>query len=205
MTNKNNKRRKPNTTNTGSDSSAHSQSDSVTQIGLDKADIQKLISEAINEAVFSIGEKLDYALEHLKGQQILVTSLLNKLREKDNIITMITELEQKIDSMRQDMEFELNDFEQYGRNYSIRIYNLAIKNNDSTSTVLKLLKDKLEIHLSASDIVAAHPLPQTFSSSNRDPRPPPPIIVKFLKNTTKGLVIQNRRKLKENTSKNQYY
>ena len=109
-----------------------------------------------------------------------MTSLLNKLRDKDNIIT---ELEQKIDSMRQDMEFELNDFEQYGRNNSIRIYNLAIKNNDSTSTVLKLLKDKLEIQLSASDIVAAHPLPQNFSSSNRDPRPPPPIIVKFLKNT----------------------
>ena len=127
-----------------------------------------------------------------------MTSLLNKLRDKDNIIT---ELEQKIDSMRQDMEFELNDFEQYGRNNSIRIYNLAIKNNDSTSTVLKLLKDKLEIQLSASDIVAAHPLPQNFSSSNRDPRPPPPIIVKFLKNTTKGLVIQNRRKLKGNTSK----
>ena len=40
---------------------------------------------------------------------------------------MITELEQKIDSMRQDMEFELNDFEQYRGNYSIRIYNLAIK------------------------------------------------------------------------------
>ena len=198
MTNKNNKRRKPNTTNTGSDSSAHLQSDSVTQIRLDKADIQKLISEAINEAVFSISEKLDYALEHLKGQQILVTSLLNKLRDKDNIIT---ELEQKIDSMRQDMEFELNDFEQYGRNNSIRIYNLAIKNNDSTSTVLKLLKDKLEIQLSASDIVAAYPLPQNFSSSNRDPRPPPPIIVNFLKNTTKGLVIQNRRKLKGNTSK----
>ena len=161
MTNKNNKRRKPNTTNTGSDSSAHLQADSVTQIGLDKADIQKLISEAINEAVFSISEKLDYALEHLKGQQILVTSLLNKLRDKDNIIT---ELEQKIDSMRQDMEFELNDFKQYGRNNSIRIYNLAIKNNDSTSTVLKLLKDKLEIQLSASDIVAAHPSNHKFKS-----------------------------------------
>ena len=52
---------------------------------------------AINEAVFSISEKLDYALEHLKGQQVSVTSLLNKLRDKDNIIT---ELEQKIDSMR---------------------------------------------------------------------------------------------------------
>ena len=64
MTDKNNKRRKPNNTNTGSDSSAHSQSDSVTQIGLDKADIQKLISEAINEAQ-CISEKLDYALEHL--------------------------------------------------------------------------------------------------------------------------------------------
>ena len=124
MTNKNNKRRKPNTTHTGSDSSAHSQSDSVTQIGLDKADIQKLITEAINEAVFRISKKLDHALEHLKGQQILVTSLLNKLRDKDNIIT---KLEQKIDSMRQDMEYELNDFEQYGRNNSIRIYNLAIK------------------------------------------------------------------------------
>ena len=99
------------------------------------------------------------------------------------------------------MEFELNDFEQYSRNNSIRIYNLAIKNNDSTSTVLKLLKDKLEIQLSASDIVAAHPLPPNFSSSNRDPHPPPPIIVHFLKNTTKGLVIQNRRKLKGNTSK----
>ena len=198
MTNKNNKRRKPNTTNTGSDYSAHSQSDSVTRIGLDKADIQKLISDAINEAVFSISEKLDYALEHLKGQQILVTSLLNKLRDKDNIIT---ELEQKIDLMRQDMEFELNDFEQYGVNNSIRIYNLAIKNNDSTSTVLKLLIDKLEIQLSASDIVAAHPLPQSISSSNRDPRPPPPILVKKIMSTTKGLVIQNRRELKGNTSK----
>ena len=102
--------------------------------------------------------------------------------------------------MRQDMEFELNDFEQYGRNNSIMIYNLAIKNNNSTSTVLKLLKDKLEIQLSVSDIVAAHRLQQNCSS-NRDPRPPPPFIVKFLKNTTKGLVIQNRRKLKRNTSK----
>ena len=96
MTNKNNKRRKPNNTNTGSDSSAHSQSGSVTQIGLNKADIQKLISEAINEAVFSISE-------HLKGQQILVTSLLNKLRDKDNITT---KLEQKIDLMRHGIRIE---------------------------------------------------------------------------------------------------
>ena len=120
MTNKNNMGRKPNTPNTGSDSSAHSQSDSVTQIGLDKADIQNLISEAISEVVFSMSGKLNYALEYLKGQQILVTSLLNKLRDKDNIIT---ELEQKIVSIRQDMEFELNDFEQCGRNNSITIFN----------------------------------------------------------------------------------
>ena len=88
--------------------------------------------------------------------------------------------------MRQDMEFKLNDFEQYGRNNSIRIYNLAIKNNDSISAVKKLSKNKLEIQLSASDIVSAHPLPQNFSSLNRDPCPPPPIIVIFLKNTIKG-------------------
>ena len=53
-----------------------------------------------------MSEKLDYALEYLKGQHILVTSLLNKLCERDNIIT---ELEQKIASIRQDMEFELDD------------------------------------------------------------------------------------------------
>ena len=49
--------------------------------------------------------------------------------------------------MRQDMEFEINDFEQYGRHYSIMIINLATKNNDSTSAVLKLLKDKLQIQV----------------------------------------------------------
>ena len=83
------------------------------------------------------------------------------------------------------MEFELNDFEQYGRNNSIRIFNLVTKKHDSTSAVLQLLKDKLEIQLSASDIVAAHPLPQNFSGSNRASRPPPPIIVFFLKNNEK--------------------
>ena len=77
------------------------------------------------------------------------------------------------------------------------------KNHDSTSAVLQFLKDKLEIQLSASDIVAAHPLPQNCSGSNRvqNSRPLPAIIVIFLKNTTKCLVIQNRRKLKGNTSK----
>lgn len=89
----------------------------------------------------------------------------------------------------------INDLEQYTRRNSVRIYGIDDQNNretpaETTSKIIQMFNNNLEIQVKEYDIDIAHRLGPFKSDANR------PNICKFLSRTLRTEVIRARRKLK---------
>lgn len=101
-----------------------------------------------------------------------------------------------------------NDVEQYGRRNNIRIRGLSLgEGEDCRSAVVSFLNSKLQAHVCADDIEAAHVLPRseytenvasahTAVSSGKKQQGTPMIIVRFHKRELRDSVLRKRRGLK---------
>ena len=85
----------------------------------------------------------------------------------------------------------VNDVEQYGRRWLLRIHGAPTQENENcVETCKALFNNKLSVNVESSDIEAAHRL------RPRNDGRPPAIIVRFQRRDKRQLVIQERRKLK---------
>lgn len=92
-------------------------------------------------------------------------------------------------------EIQMNELEQYTRANSIRIYGLEDRNKNETAeetslTVIKFLKNKLEMDFKMIDIDIAHRLGRFREDGNR------PVICRFSSRMNKMKVMKNRSSLK---------
>ena len=92
-------------------------------------------------------------------------------------------------------ESHVNDLAQYSRRNNIRIYGINDRKKnetaeETTSLVIKFLKDKLDIDAHVRDIDIAHRLGQFREDGNRV------IICRFMSRTLRNDVMKNRKMLK---------
>ena len=149
-------------------------------------------------------ERLSGEVEKLCATVLLLQLENDKMRKeldkrKQNEETLRAELESV--KRRAELADERSNFvEQYGRNYNIRIFNVAEPDNETPEqceeTVLKLFHVKLGLsHIKKCDIDAVHRLGQKRSGANS----PRGVIVRFISRKTRQEVLSNRRKLKQST------
>lgn len=138
-----------------------------------------------------------------------VEKLLNSSQFMDRMINIICEavakqfdekikvLEEKVDRLSQEVvtlkeeSYVANDMlEQYSRRNSLRIFGLPHeKGEDTDKLIVKLCKDKLNVHITEVDIDCSHRLPAKDGFC-------PPLIVKFCRRSFKNMIYHNKSKLK---------
>ena len=155
-----------------------------TAIKTEIADLKKHTAQNGN-----ILECVNTSLSELKEENRQLRQLI---KEKDILISaMQTKIDTCLKNTRES-EIAVNRLEQYSRKSSVRIYGLQTTNNDYQSAVINLI-GTLGITISPADIVAVHPLPKKRLNTDTSP---PPIIVKFLRETTKMQIMYVRKNLK---------
>ena len=96
----------------------------------------------------------------------------------------------------------LNDLEQYGRRFNLRIFGVPLKEGDDyKETVVSLCQSSLGMDdLNKNDIENAHPLPPNKPSSSsphsRDPPMKSTMIVRFKSRATRDDILRKRKQLK---------
>ena len=102
--------------------------------------------------------------------------------------------------MTRKIETDLNDLEQYGRRFNIRIFGLSLANEeDCKEKVATLVSESLGISsFAADDIEAAHPLPvrKVNSASSGTQRQTASLIVRLRSKSTREQILQKRKQLK---------
>lgn len=99
---------------------------------------------------------------------------------------------------------EVDRLEQYGRRDNIRIFGLEeTRGEDTTNKVVELAAD-MGLAISANDISVSHRLPTSGrrSGSKKTSRP---IIVKFVRRSTKQAVMKNKKELRRKENRKNVY
>ena len=96
---------------------------------------------------------------------------------------------------------EVERLEQYGRRENIWIYGLEeSRGEDTTSKVVELAAD-MGVAISTSDISVSHRLP----ISGKSPDAKRPIIVKFVRRSTKQALMKNKKELRKKENRKNVY
>lgn len=163
------------------------------------------VNEHVEKVMSNIEARLDKQVAEilqLKNDQSDMQETINKLIEDNVTLTNRNkELKELVDQKQQNINRhsrELNDLQQYTRRNSIRIYGIedtirSEQSRQTIDTVIRIIKNKLDINLSHRDIDTAHRLGQFREDGNR------PIICKFVSRETKYEVIRARKMLKGTT------
>ena len=112
---------------------------------------------------------------------------------KSDYYKKYSELKQRVD----DLEFGLDDLEQYGRRTSLRFHNVPvdqIQNGDTDSTVFKICSD-MEITITSDDINRSHPIGRKTRNNRVQ------IICRFRKWKIKNKIYRAKKQLKNNRDK----
>ncbi|KAK9753439.1 hypothetical protein QE152_g3563 [Popillia japonica] len=89
----------------------------------------------------------------------LTSSLTEKLAVQDGHIKVCTEKVELLENKYQDLNNKLESLEQYSRKNNLRIFGVPkVEGEHTESTVIKLVKDKLNISISPNDIDCCHRL-----------------------------------------------
>ncbi|KAK9721848.1 hypothetical protein QE152_g19973 [Popillia japonica] len=89
----------------------------------------------------------------------LTTSLAEKLAMQDANIKVYTEKVDSLESKCHDLSNKVESLEQYSRKNNLRIFGVPkTEGEDTESTVIKLIKDKLNISILPNDIDCCHRL-----------------------------------------------
>jgi len=107
----------------------------------------------------------------------------------------------QIDNLKQETQkhrFEIDRLEQYSRRDSLRIIGMEESNGERTNDIVISLARDMGVDIHPNDISTSHRLPHGRRNQNTTDRPRPrAIIVKFVRRDTKGLIMRNKRKLKD--------
>ncbi|KAB0790432.1 hypothetical protein PPYR_15194 [Photinus pyralis] len=134
-------------------------------------------------------------------QRVIEKTLKNKdlMQEILSSVTQIVKqefeqqikvLSDKVIQLEHALEVKTEGNEQYSRINNLRIFGVPESEGENTGNVIiNLCKQNLKLDLSVVDIDCAHRLPGV-------PNKPRPIIVKFVRRSTKILVSSNKKELK---------
>lgn len=141
----------------------------------DEALIQKIIERVLINPVFL--EKLSSAI----AEKIACQDKQIKVCEEK-----VVSLERKVEDLHSELECQ----QQYSRRNNLRIFGIPLtKDEDTGNVVTKMVKEKLNITLTANDIDWCHRLKQKVGEH-------PPIIIKFCRRTTRNTIFALKSKLK---------
>ena len=127
--------------------------------------------------------------------------LYNVEMKMDNIVKENEELKFENETLRDRLltnEKGLNDLEQYGRRWNLRVFNVEEKSGETTQDVTKrvcdIFTDMVKVKTEPSDIEACHRTGNLEKA--RHDKKVRPIIVRFNNRSLKDDVLRNRSKLK---------
>lgn len=162
-----------------------------------------------------ISDIKDLIAETVKGifSEEWLTAIVDKVVNQTNIKHMeekIIEQQSAIDNLNQKcskMEAELDRVDQRSRSKNIRLTGVVITDGTPVvDSVCALMKDKMQVNITASDIQQCYRLPTRAARSSQPEtqswRPvanssrPPPIFVRFVHQQHRDAVITNRKSLK---------
>ena len=144
------------------------------------ATIQPIIVQSVTAAVAAAMKELMKELQ----------KPLENLRQMESVPNQGTALE------------GIDRLEQYGRRDNIRIYGLEeTRNEDTTEKVVKLAAD-IGVTITANDISVSHRLPQTGKRAVSKAKP---IIVKFVRRSTKQLLMRSKKELRKKENRKNVY
>lgn len=96
----------------------------------------------------------------------------------------------------------IDRLEQYGRRDNVRIYGLEeTKNENTTEKVVELAAD-MGVAISVNDISVSHRLPQAGKQAAGKAKP---IIVKFVRRSTKQLMMRHKKELRKKANRRNVY
>ena len=145
-------------------------------------DVIEVITKAVSDAIMdSVTQRVYESIDlDMQSRMKVVQDLERSIGDLENKLTKVTN--------------ELKEQELYSRRNCLRIYGMAESSNEDTDDiVLELVKEKLEIELTSSDIDRSHRLQVKRSEGSRDPNP---LLVKFTRYNMRDRVYRARSKLR---------
>ena len=103
----------------------------------------------------------------ISAQDVLITAQKSKLDELEKRLNTESEVNKTYRSLVKKLEADVDDLEQYGRRYCVRIYNLPVKEHETEEQLFTSLKTelkKVEYNLQRGDLVNFHRLGQVKKS-----------------------------------------
>ena len=127
------------------------------------------------------------------GARVLAVENMNKLTQDEN--RKLKELVEERETQLRVQRTELNNLEQYTRRNNLRIYGMDDRNpresiSQTAQIVVNLVRDKLDIDITADDIDMVHRLGRFTVEGNR------PILCRFISRQDVLKIKQARRKCK---------
>lgn len=160
-------------------------------------ELEKVYSKIkqLEEKVSDAYEKVDFLENKVVDLQTEIQSIKTINRKLEEKAQEHAEELTQIKYAMKSREIQMNELEQYTRANSIRIYGLEDRNKNETAeetslTVIKFLKNKLEMDFKVIDIDIAHRLGRFREDGNR------PVICRFSSRMNKMKVMKNRSSLK---------
>lgn len=132
--------------------------------------------EQLESRLFDVEEKLDKVLEE------------NKVLKKEN---------SELKEMNQKTQTDINDLEQYGRRWNLRLFNVTEKQGETADDVARkacsVFTDLVGVATTANDLEACHRVGRVTEGGKR----PRAILVRFSNRALRDKVLASRKKLKE--------
>ena len=165
-----------------------------------KQDFEEMVQNAIKTAMISFKlevEKLfDEKIKQYETENFIMEQTVDQLEEKlkkvEESIEVLKEKNTTLEKELRENKNDVNDLEQYGRRWNLRIFGIEEKGNEENCKqhIVDLCKTKLNITISENDIDAAHRV-----GARHDNRPRG-IIVRFYRRTIRNTIIRARSALK---------
>lgn len=137
------------------------------------------VEEKVNERVAELNDRLDH-MTYENGEI------------KDRLDKVEGELKKEKERTRSAIE-KSNFNEQYSRKNNVKILGVAQQTNETesnlTTKVISLVKEKADVDIVQSEIVAIHRIPSKLN--------PKPVLVKFLNNSVKTRLMKHRKMMKQ--------
>ena len=139
-------------------------------------------------------EKLESSVYELENEKDKLNAEVRKLRgENTELKAQLSQCSKEAGLVKKD----LNDQEQYGRNWNLRVYGMGeVQGEESVEDCAKkcvnVFSNKLGVPVTVADIEIAHRSGRANAAAGR----PRPILIRFFSRRQRGLVLSARRKLK---------
>ena len=123
-----------------------------------------------------------------------VQPLMETIKDQKNAIKELKESNSKLIERVSDLEFGLEDLEQYGRRTSLRFHNVPSENcTDDTDSVVVKICQEMGVNINTDDINRSHPIGRPRNNKRQ-------IICRFRNWKIKNKIYSAKNQLKSNSS-----